>query len=68
MRVYVVRHERSDEVVYCPQRQQALETLLKCLRKQENRPVAERESVRVSVERISKAEWDEMEECSDSDC
>lgn len=68
MRVYVVRHERSDAVVYCPLREQALDTLASCIRKQENRPVAERESVRVSVEKISKAEWDEMEDVSDNDC
>lgn len=68
MRVYVVRHERSDGMVYCPTRQQALDTLARCLRKQENKPVAERESVRVSVEKVSKYEWDQMEEVSDRDC
>lgn len=68
MRVYVVRHERSDNAVYCPLREQALDTLARCIRKQENRPAARRESVRVSVEKISKAEWDAMEDIDDNEC
>lgn len=68
MRVYVVRHEYAGYDVYCPTEELAVKTVAICMREQTRRRVDDRESVTVSVETITKREWDELEDMDDEEC
>lgn len=68
MRVWAIDHKLSNEVIYCPTYEQAVETLAICLRRQERRRVDEREVLTISSEKISKREWDALEDVPDDEC